>query len=226
MAVGSRRRAALCLAALIIVLTICNIVFAYSNGWARVGCQLFGFGGLLFVYKAAGLALSDIGLDKKRLTAGLKYGLTAILLIAVVLTLVFFVDQNIFKDSRYHHTVRTALAAGLLIVPVKVVIFEELAFRGLIPALLKGLGSKPWHIAVISSFLFGLWHIATAPKADNLTAGSFSNLLIIGAVVLATFGGGLILYLLRRRSDSLLASILVHWFINGSTTVLAALSWL
>jgi membrane protease YdiL (CAAX protease family) len=142
-----------------------------------------------------------------------------------VMLIVFVVQQEAFKDSRYSQSLRTAMVASFFIVPLKVVLFEELAFRGIMPALLKDLGSKPWLILIVSSVLFGLWHILTAPKTGDLAIGHYPNLLIVFGVFLATCAGGALLYFLREHSGSLVPAILVHWFINGSAIVLAAISW-
>jgi membrane protease YdiL (CAAX protease family) len=221
-----RGKSGLSLAILLAVLIICNLGFAYSNGWSRWGWQVFGFLGLFSVYKFSGLSLSDIGLSRSRIGAGLKYALAAMILISIALLVAYLVNKKIFMDKRYDQSLKTALTAGLLVLPLKVVLFEELAFRGIMPALLKDLGSKPWMILIVSSILFGLWHILTAPKTSSLTIGSHSNILVILGIFLATFAGGVILYLLRQQSDSLIAPILVHWFINCSAMILAALSWL
>jgi membrane protease YdiL (CAAX protease family) len=220
-----RGRSGVSLAVLLIILIICNIGFAYSNGWYRWGWQLFGFLGLFFVYRLSDLTIADIGLSKSRLGAGLKYALAAIIVISIALLAAYLINKKLFMDKRYDQSLKTALTAGLLILPLKVVLFEELAFRGIMPALMKDLGSKPWIILVISSVLFGLWHILTAPKSSSLTVGGHTNLLVIFGIFLATFAGGVILYLLRQHSGSLVAPIVAHWFINCSAMLLAALSW-
>jgi membrane protease YdiL (CAAX protease family) len=220
-----RGRSGVSLAVLLIILIICNIGFAYSNGWYRWGWQLFGFLGLFFVYRLSDLTIADIGLSKSRLGAGLKYALAAIIVISIALLAAYLINKKLFMDKRYDQSLKTALTAGLLLLPLKVVLFEELAFRGIMPALMKDLGSKPWIILVISSVLFGLWHILTAPKSSSLTVGGHTNLLVIFGIFLATFAGGVILYLLRQHSGSLVAPIVAHWFINCSAMLLAALSW-
>lgn len=221
-----KERTILCLALLIVLLIICNFAFVFSNGWSRLGWQVFSFGGLFLVCRLAGLSLADVGLSKSQIGSGLKYGLIAIGIIAMVFAIIYFVDQNVFRDKRYDHALSTALYSALLLVPLKTVIFEELAFRGIMPALVKGIGANLLIIVVSSSLLFGLWHIASAPKSDALSVGHYSNWLIVAAIFMATSAGGAILYFLRYQSDSLIASMLVHWFVNGFAIVLASLSWL
>jgi membrane protease YdiL (CAAX protease family) len=218
-------RTLLSLALLLAILVVSNLAFVHSHGWSRLGWQVFGYGGLLLVFKVAGLSPADVGLSKARLGSGLKYGLLAVAIILAVLLVTFLVKQSVFHDDRYHQGLRAALSTALVFVPLKTVIFEEFAFRGILPALLKDLGTKQWAILVVSAVLFGLWHITTAPKGSNVSIGNFSNYFILGTVFLTTFLGGAVFYWLRYHSDSLLASIIVHWCINGTSIVLAALSW-
>jgi membrane protease YdiL (CAAX protease family) len=42
---------------------------------------------------------------------------------------------------------------------------------------------------------------------------------------MVTSVAGLILGYLRYKSDSLLTPTIIHWFINGSALILAAISW-
>lgn len=219
-------RPAIALALLLTVLIVSNIGFAYSHGWSRWEWQLGGFIGLAAVYFLSGMSLEDIGLSRSTLVSGLKYGLLAMLAIGLVLAVVFFVDSTIFKDNRYNQGLAAALTAGFIVLPLKVILFEELAFRGLMPALLKDLGSKPLVIFVVTAVLFGLWHLLTAPRPGSSSVAGNASLLIIVGVFVATSVAGLAFYWLRQQSGSLVAPILAHWFINSSAMILAALSWM
>lgn len=216
----------LCLVALLVLLVICNLAFVYSKGWLRWTWQLFSFGGLFAIYKLAGLSLADIGLSRDRIGVGLKYGLVIILLISIVFIALFFFHQSVFSDKRYHQSLNKALVSALFLLPLQTVLFEELAFRGIMPALLKNFNASFWFSLVVSALLFGLWHIASAPKGNLIGVSSSSNLLIVGSVFTATASAGAVLYFLRYHSGSLFASISVHWFVNGLAIVLSSLSWL
>lgn len=219
-------RATISLILMLLLLVVCNYAFVYSRGWSRWGWQLISFGGLFAIYKFAGLTLSDIGLSWDKIGTGVKYGLVAAGLALVAFLVLYFINYEFFGDSRYHQGLQAALITGLLVVPLKTVLFEEIAFRGILPALLKEFSGSFIVILIVSSLLFGLWHILSAPKADMLSIGSFSNILVIGGVFLATSIGGAVLYFLRDQSDSLVASIIVHWFVNGFTILLSSISWL
>jgi membrane protease YdiL (CAAX protease family) len=218
-------RAVLSLILLLTVLVICNLTFAFSKGWWRWGWQLLAFASLYLVYRFADLSLADIGLSRDRLGSGLKYAAVTIVLILVGLVVAYFVKHSLFHDSRYHQSLGAAITAGLFVVPLKTVLFEELAFRGIMPAILKDIGSRPWIIFLVTALLFALWHMLTIPRSNDVSVGSFSNLLIAAVTFLTTFLGGLVFYYLRDKSGSLVAPILVHWLLNGTTIVLAALSW-
>lgn len=218
-------KSALSLGLLALLLVVCNFAFAKSNGWSRWGWQVFSFIGLLSVFKLGGLTLADIGLDKSKVGSGFKYAAIAIVIILLAFLVAFLVQKSLFKDSRYEQSLRNAITASLFVVPLKTVLFEELAFRGIMPALLKDLGSSSWIILLVSSISFGLWHILTAPVTTSITSGKHSHLLIVGAVFVATCVAGAVFYYLRQQSGSLIAPIAVHWFINGTAIILAALSW-
>jgi membrane protease YdiL (CAAX protease family) len=222
----SKDKAALGLVLLLVLLVVCNFAFVRSHGWTRWSWQLLSFGGLFAVYKIAGLTLSDIGLSRAKLGSGFKYAFVAIMIITVVFMLIYFLNQNVFRDPRYHQSLKVALTSALFILPIQTVLFEELAFRGVMPSLIKGLGGSLLVTVIVSALLFGLWHIASAPKGELLGKQHVSNLLIIGLTLLATSAGGAILYMLRYKSGSLVAPIAVHWFVNGLGIVLSSISWM
>ena len=104
---------------------------------------------------------------------------------------------------------------------------EEFAFRGV----LLGSGVRlwgPWRASLITSALFGLWHIVPTlhTMSDNHAISGVSNsfagqaLLVIGTVV-ATFVAGLVFSWLRLRSRSLIAPILAHIATNGLALLIA-----
>jgi membrane protease YdiL (CAAX protease family) len=114
-----------------------------------------------------------------------------------------------------------------LFIPAKTILFEELVFRGIVPALINKVSNTKSAI-LYSSLIFGAWHLTTAlgVKSDftshGFTVPSVVVLLIIFAV---TSAAGYALCYLRYKSDSLVTPLILHWFINGSAVVLAAVSW-
>lgn len=221
-------REVLALGLLGVLLIICSLVLPPATGWGRLIWNLLAYGGLFGIYKLANLNLQAIGLDERYSKTGLRYALYCILAIGIVFVLVLIVDQQAFKDPRYHHSLPTALHSALLLVPLKTVLLEELAFRGLFLALVLRIKDNRWLATILSSLAFGLWHVITAASIGNYSLGPnivVPQLVVIIAVVFVTTLAGVALAELRLRSKSLLAPILVHWFINGFAIVLAALSW-
>jgi membrane protease YdiL (CAAX protease family) len=109
-----------------------------------------------------------------------------------------------------------------VVIPLGTVLPEELAFRGLLLALL---GRRYGVLAgiLLSSGLFGLWHVVPSLSGGttNATMTSMVGADAAGTVVrvVVTVGftslAGVLLCWLRLRSGSLLAPALAHWTVNG-----------
>ena len=107
-------------------------------------------------------------------------------------------------------------------IPLGTVLPEEFAFRGLLLALL---GRRYGVLAgtLLSSGLFGLWHVvaslgggpANAAIVGVVGGGTAGTVARVIATVSFTTLGGVVLCWLRLRSGSLLAPILAHWTVNA-----------
>jgi membrane protease YdiL (CAAX protease family) len=226
MSLTSRHRLALGL--LVVTLLICNLTFPNSTGWPRVFLNVFGYLGLLVCYLIAKIKPADIGLAKSSLKSGFKYGGLAMLAIAAVTFFIFLIDKQAFKDPRYHHNLGTALYSVVILLPLKTVIFEELAFRGIGLALLYKIKANHWFASIVSSLAFGLWHVSSSVSINKYNLGGgliIPKPLVVLSAVIATSIAGLILCELRWRSKSLLAPIMAHWSVNAFAIILASLSW-
>jgi uncharacterized protein len=104
---------------------------------------------------------------------------------------------------------------------------EEFAFRGvLLGSALRLWG--PWRASLVTSALFGLWHIAPTlhTMSDNREfAGAAAHtggqvLLVLGSVAV-TFVAGLVFCWLRLRSRSLIAPVMAHVATNGLALTVA-----
>lgn len=213
----------------VLSLAIFNIAFILSNGWARLLWSSLGYLSLFAAYKIDGLSLDSIGLGKGTTKPALKYILGIMTLIVFVMLIVFFVNDAAFKDARYNQSFAMALFATLVLLPLKTVLFEELAFRGILPALFLQFKHHHVYATVVSSLLFGLWHVFLATKmGDYLLGGGdlvIQNLFVVVGTFLATAMAGYIFCELRWRSGSLLAPIAAHWTINGMAIILASFAW-
>lgn len=209
-------------------LVVFNFAFVPSTGWLRLFWNLLGYFVLLLIYRVAEFKNDDIGLARRYFKSGIKYGAIVITIIGVGLLAAFLINSDTFKDPRYHQSLPVALYSALVLLPLKTVLFEELAFRGIMPALLLRLKRGRWLATIISSVAFGFWHIISAATIGSYSAGgglTISKPLVIVSVWLFTSLAGVFLCELRWRSKSLIAPIIVHWFVNAATIILASLSW-
>ena len=75
--------------------------------------------------------------------------------------------------------------------------------------------------------MFGLWHIrptAEALAVNGLAARRGARILAVSAVVAGTAGAGALLFLLRARSGSLAAPVLLHLAANCAGPLASALA--
>lgn len=213
---------------LIVTLIFCNVTLPTSTGWNRLWLNILGYAGLFTCYKIANLNLGEIGLSRKNIKSGLKYGLLSLFIIAVSFVIVFLFYGQLFKDPRYHNSFYDTFYAIFILLPLKTVLFEELAYRGIGLALLLKIKENKLFAVSISSIAFGIWHISSSIGVNgyNITDNfSVTKSLFVGASVLATTAAGFVLCELRFRSKSLLAPIIAHWSINAVALILATVSW-
>ena len=181
------------------------------------------------IARAQGLRVADLGLARASWPAGLRWGAVAAAVVAAAYALGFLVAP--LRDALPHGDAgigRGALWAVLVVVPLGTVLPEELAFRGVLLALL-GRRHDARAATAVSSALFGLWHIvaslgggtANATIAGAVGADAAGTTLRVVATVLFTSLAGVVLCWLRLRSGSLLAPALAHWTVNGLGVIVA-----
>jgi membrane protease YdiL (CAAX protease family) len=183
------------------------------------------------IARAQGLDLADLGLARSSWPDGLRWGAVAAAVVAAAYALGFLVAP--LRDALPHGDAgigRGALWAVLVVVPLGTVVPEELAFRGVLLSLL-GRRLDLRTATVVSSALFGLWHIAAslgggtanATIAGTVGADATGMTLRVVVTVLFTSLAGVVLCWLRLRSGSLLAPVLAHWTVNGLGVIVALL---
>jgi membrane protease YdiL (CAAX protease family) len=100
---------------------------------------------------------------------------------------------------------------ALVRIPLGTVVLEEVAFRGVLPALLS---------PAVACVLFGLWHVLPAARTLETNGLPRSAATIVGAVAATTMvGAGL--WWLRQASGGIAAPALVHVASNSGATVAA-----
>jgi uncharacterized protein len=184
---------------------------------------------LALIAWAAGASRADLGLDPADMRAGLRYGAGA----AGIVLLVLMVAAALPATSGFLHDARARISAARLLYELGVSILlltaipEEFAFRGvLLGSALRLWG--PWRASLITSALFGLWHIvptlhtmADNPAVAGASASVSGRVLVVLGSVTVTFAAGLVFCWLRLRSRSLIAPVLAHWATNGLALTVA-----
>ena len=214
------------LAAVIALLILINVV---NN---RVAPQthylLWSFGGAVLLLAAGlldGNSWSDMGLGWSRLLPGLVWGAACIGLITAVYVIgsLFRRTRSAFHDERMADMSGGRLAFQALVeVPFGTVMFEEIAFRGVLFAMLARRYGLLWAI-VGSALLFGVWHVlpSIGTHEQNPALGSVvgegrrGNILAVLLSVLTTALAGVLFAGLRIFSGSVLAPMGFHWATNG-----------
>ncbi|TYP88946.1 CPBP family intramembrane glutamic endopeptidase [Blastococcus xanthinilyticus] len=182
---------------------------------------------VLVAARGAGLSWAELGLARGRLGAGLRWGVVCAGLVAAGCAVGVAVPalRPLLADARAAGTGAGALAVELLVrIPVGTVLWEEVAFRGVLLAALARLLPRPravWGSAAV----FGVWHIRptlSAAAANDLTGSGPGTVLVVAAGCLVTVVAGALFAWLRLRSGSLLAPVLVHLATNTLGLLAAA----
>lgn len=177
--------------------------------------------------RRSGIAWADLGLDRKSIPLGLATG-AAVGTVAAVLALAtrdtsrastLFADERLegvdHKEMWYRVLVRFPLGTAL---------FEEVVFRGVLPATFP---HRPvWQREMIAAGVFAAWHliptshtVAANPTAEALGPRRKTFLVLGGSVAAGLAGLGF--SALRRWSSSLAAPWLAHAIVNGLTLATA-----
>ena len=185
---------------------------------------------LLVAVRVGGCSANDLGLDRRRVTSGLRLGgIVAVVTVLVMLAGSFIPATEVFfRDDRAGGVgVAGLLYQVLFRIPLGTVLPEELLFRGVV----LGLASRTWRppaAMAASAFLFGLWHVL--PALGLVTANEGVSQLGLGrgvvlSAVVSTAAAGLVFAWLRLRSGSVVAPMLLHVATNsvGFTLAWAAL---
>ena len=228
-----RLRDALNVLAVIAALVAINVTAHFSQLAAVAAFVPIGVMILLFLARANGMSWRDLGLARNTHGKGLAYGLGAgvvvVLGVAVAMALPF--TREFFFNESYA-SLRTALIAALVIIPLQTVLPEELAFRGVLHGSLARMGGTKL-VFFASSLLFGLWHVASSLNltASNagltafLGSGTAAQWAGVGLAVVATAGAGAGLTWLRHHTGSVIAPIGLHWALNATGALAAAAAW-
>lgn len=226
-------------------LALTVLVMAVVNVWVHVGPRRahpvtgpLAAGVLLLVGRGAGLSWAELGLGREALLRGLAWGAVAVGVVAVGYAAGVAVPatRRLFRDTRYRVGPGSALAMAFVTIPLSTVVFEEVAFRGVLWGLVAADHGPAWATAV-SAGLFGVWHVLPAldllrtnqtlrgdPPARHTLRTARTVRTVLGTVAFTTLAG-LVFGELRHRTGSLLAPVLLHWATNGLGVLASARVW-
>jgi uncharacterized protein len=212
------------LAAATVILALNNVFGRELPGAAYVPVNLATGALLVVIALQSGASLSDLGLGRADARRGLVVGGALAVLIAVVVALgaLLPATRGLFEDERAADLDGAGLAYDVLVrIPLGTAFFEELAFRGVLLALLLRVTSTVGAVAT-SSGLFGLWHILptlSALQINDIGGGPGGRTAAVAAAVVATAIGAVTFCCLRLRARSLLAPVVVHTATNSFAVV-------
>lgn len=178
---------------------------------------------LLVLARRSGADWGRLGLDRGSLGMGLRLGLIvlAVVTLAVLVAALIPATRQFLGDDRFVGMgIGEMLYETLLRIPFGTALGEELAFRGVLFGVLLAWFS-PLRAALISSALFGLWHVLPGIEALETTtatglASGLLGALSVAVQVVVTAGAGMAFCWLRVRSGSIVAPAMAHWAINGT----------
>jgi membrane protease YdiL (CAAX protease family) len=182
---------------------------------------------LLAAARAAGLSWAELGFDRRRLAAGARWGGTcaAVVVAGYGTALAVPTLRPLLGDARVAGLRGGELAGQVLVrIPLGTVLWEEVAFRGVLLAALGRLLSRRGAIGV-SAALFGLWHVRPtlgALAANDLAGVPLARTGAVGLASIGTAAAGVLFAELRLRSGSLLAPALLHLATNCLGVLAAA----
>ncbi|MCB1271400.1 MAG: CPBP family intramembrane metalloprotease [Microthrixaceae bacterium] len=183
-----------------------------------------------------GESTASMGLSRRRLGAGLALGgaVSAVLAAVMVAGLLIPATRDVFMDDRADVPFWEMAYKVFIEVPLGTVLLEEVAFRGVLPAMVAKRvehGPRSQLTAdAVAAVLFGLWHIlpslSLGDANDEIAQGVDPLALQVGGVVVSVVVTAVVamgLSWMRNRSDSVAAPAVLH---ATSNSLGSALAWI
>lgn len=214
------------LALLVAATVLVNVVLP---PWAYPLCGLVAAAALLGVARWSGLRARSIGLDFHRLRRPVVFGLAGLGMIGLVFAVAVTIPalRGLFDGGRLDTLgVGTLLWVTLIRIPLGTVVLEEIAFRGVLPALLGAGDRWRWRPVLVAAALFGLWHALPSMALPHNAAvdaafGGVPVIVVSLFAMLAAAVAGVLLYWWRHTGRGLLAPMLVHLATNSGGVLVA-----
>jgi uncharacterized protein len=172
-----------------------------------------------------GLSLAEQGLSSQGVVPGLRWGLAIAGVVAVGLGVALLVPaaQPLLGDQRVAHLTPAGLLFTVALrIPLGTALFEELAFRGVLLAAWQRHTTLVTGI-VVSSVVFGLWHIGptiVALQHNAVPPGPAAWAAVAGSVAI-TAVAGVLFCLLRLHTGGIVGPVIVHTATNSLGTLAA-----
>lgn len=220
---------AFAVAALLVLAAWNNVVVTRLPGYPAtyVASNVAAAGVLLAAATSSRLTWEELGLGQRHALSGARWGAACVALVAAgyVTALAVPALRPLLADARVAGLGGGEVAHRVLVrIPLGTVLWEELAFRGVLLAALRRV--LPLRAAVAgSAALFGVWHIRptlSAVAVNDLADGPLLTGLVVLLGCLVTAAAGVVFTWLRLRSGSLLAPALLHLATNSLGTLAAA----
>lgn len=192
------------------------------EGVPYVAAALFTTAGLVLVAWEHDLSMAQLGLAWSTWIPGLIWSAAIVLVVGIVIGIAGGIPhtRHLFADDRITEVSGLTTARRALVdIPFGTVLIEEFAFRGVLLALTIDMYGTVGGV-VLTSFLFGLWHISPSlemHESHNATSGSAIPTVL--STVLFTGLGGVMFALLRLYTNSLFPPSALHWAMNGTGVV-------
>lgn len=219
------------LAVVLLLLVGVNLTREYGPAGAGVALGPLAALALLVLSRRSGLTWADLGLARRTWVKGALVAMAAVASVALVYAVAAAVPMTraAFLDTRYQLPTGRAMLTALVVIPLGTVLVEEIAFRGVLQALVGRHFGMAWGLGLPSA-LFGCWHILPSlglahvnrAVGDLTGTGSHAQITAVLGAVAFTAVAGVLLGELRRRSGSLLAAGGLHWAVNGLGVLIAA----
>jgi membrane protease YdiL (CAAX protease family) len=211
----------------------CAVLAVYNNvsgqrPWRSrwyVPANACATGAALSAAAASGLTAADVGLGRGRWLPGrLASGLAAAVATGWLLIAVVPATRPLLGDKRITSLEGRAVAYQAAVrIPIGTVLWEEVAFRGVLQAALRRV--LPRNAALtVTSVVFGIWHVrptAGALRANGLAGDRGRAAAGVLAGVAVTTAAGAFLSWLRERSGRVAAPVLLHLAANSGGLVAA-----
>lgn len=187
-----------------------------------------------FAVRVDGRTWADLGLARSQVGRGLRWGAVLVGGVAGLYLVAWLLPptRDLFLDERVQDvSLAGTVFKAFVRVPLGTVVLEEVAFRGVLPALVAARTRSLRWIVLLPAVLFGFWHVLPSigfesvnPVAED-TVGALPGWVTVAGSVLFTGIAGVWFWWLRHRSDSLLAPMALHSATNGLGYLFSWLAW-